>query len=172
MKKILIQNKIMKCFYNNQLLYEFDIVHGKNGYTNNKREGDMKTPIGNYKIINSFGINNNPGTNLDYYKLKGNEEWIDDPESIHYNTMQYSKGNWTSSEKLYNESIAYKYVIVFNYNIDPIEPFKGSAVFIHCKTKKDYTAGCIALNEDDMILLLKWVDNNTEIEIKNKLIVI
>ena len=38
---------------------------GKNGI-GKMREGDNKTPIGEYGLISAFGIKDNPGTKLEY----------------------------------------------------------------------------------------------------------
>ncbi|MFN8605570.1 MAG: hypothetical protein U0Z74_05910 [Romboutsia timonensis] len=37
---------------------------GQNGITNNKKEGDRKTPSGIYGFDIAFGLAENPGTNI------------------------------------------------------------------------------------------------------------
>lgn len=58
---------------------------GYNGMTGNKREGDGKTPIGVYGFGQAFGVNGNPGTSLSYRQVNGNDYWVDDVNSPHYN---------------------------------------------------------------------------------------
>ena len=42
---------------------------GKNGITDNKKEGDGKTPTGLYDLGTAFGVASNPGTKLSYRKF-------------------------------------------------------------------------------------------------------
>ena len=41
--------------------------------------------------------------------------------------------------------------------IEPIVPYKGSAIFLHCMTG-EYTAGCVAVPENDMLIILNLLD--------------
>lgn len=66
---------------------------------------------------------------------------------------------WNSAEHLMDYPQAYKYAIVINYNMSPVISGKGSAIFLHCMTGS-YTAGCIAIPEDDMLYILKHLDSS------------
>ena len=46
---------------------------GKNGITDNKKEGDGKTPTGSYDLGTAFGVASNPGTKLSYRKINNND---------------------------------------------------------------------------------------------------
>lgn len=83
---------------------------------------------------------------------------MDDPDSPLYNRWVESGDiKWKSAERLADYPQAYKYAVVINYNMSPTVPGKGSAIFLHCMTGS-YTAGCVAVPENDMALILKWLD--------------
>ena len=56
-------------------------------------------------------------------------------------------------------------MIVIDYNLKKPIPFKGSAIFIHLTQYYKPTAGCIALNKNDMLVLLKIINKKTKINI-------
>lgn len=130
---------------------------GKRGFTAEKKEGDMKTPVGVYGFDFIFGTGSNPGAKYEYRKTHGNEFWVDDANSPLYNTWQQgaSQGRWNSAENLYIP--AYKYAAVINYNTAERISGKGSAIFLHIKTGNG-TAGCVAISESDILKILQWVD--------------
>lgn len=151
-----------------QWIKVFDLMSakiGKNGVTENKAEGDMKSPLGVYSFSMFFGSVDNIGFKFPYKKVDGNQFWVDDAESEYYNTWQEgsSDGRWKSAENLLHP--AYKYAAVIDYNTKRIKG-KGSAIFFH-KINKGGTEGCIALCEEDLIKVLMWLDPN-----KNPLIIV
>ncbi|WP_304428020.1 L,D-transpeptidase [uncultured Clostridium sp.] len=135
---------------------------GRNGLTDNKREGDGCTPTGIYGMGEAFGINSNPGTSLSYRKLDGSEYWVDDSNSPHYNTMQFGapNGRWNSAEHLAGMGTAYNYSIVVDYNRYPVKAGKGSAIFLHVSTGSS-TAGCIAVPQSMMVKILNWINGGS-----------
>lgn len=141
-----------------QVFDKMDGKIGKNGVTENKVEGDMKTPIGVYSFGIFFGSGENLGFKFHYRKVDGNQFWVDDVESKYYNTWQYgtNKKDWKSAENLLHP--AYKYAAVINYNSKCIKG-KGSAIFFH-KINNGATAGCIAAKEDELIKILRWLNPN------------
>ena len=56
-------------------------------------------------------------------------------------------------------------LIVIDYNLKKPTPYKGSAIFIHLTNNYKPTAGCIALNKKDLLILLKLINKKTEIKI-------
>ena len=125
-------------------------------------ESDSKSPKGLYSLGFGFGTEDLSGLNIEYRKLSGTEYWVDDPSSQYYNkwvdTKETSK-DWSSAEDLKGAGRAYKYTVVVNYNMDPIVPGDGSAIFFHVKTAAS-TAGCLAIPEDNMLEVLKWLDSS------------
>lgn len=104
---------------------------------------------------------------MEYRQINTNCYWVDDSESPLYNQWAESDTvTWNSAEHLSDYPLAYKYAVVINYNMNPIIPNKGSAIFLHCMTGS-YTAGCIAVPEIDMLYILKWLDSA-----KNPIIII
>ena len=92
---------------------------GKNGITDNKKEGDGKTPTGLYDLGIAFGIASNPGTKLSYRKINNNDYWVDDPNSKYYNQwvdIRNVKKDWNSAEHLYSYKTAYKYLFTIYSN--------------------------------------------------------
>ena len=90
---------------------------GQNGITNNKKEGDRKTPSGIYGFDIAFGLAENPGTNIIYKQINKNDYWVDDPNSKYYN----------------------KWVDIMEVDKD----FNGP------------THGCVSVDEDTMVKILK-----------------
>ena len=153
----------------------FDRVYiGKNGFTKDKREGDMKTPLGLFKIGIAFSTTD---LNINYpcLKITENSYWVDDINSNFYNmwveigdiVANYNyitssdKITWNSAEHLIDYPTEYEQGFVIEYNTDNREKGKGSAIFFHVKDK-DYTAGCIAVNKEDMEYILNWLDKDKE----------
>ncbi len=104
---------------------------GSNGISYNKTEGDKCTPAGIFDILFAFGTGDR-ALNIDYYKIKAGDVWVDDVNSYFYNTMQTTSTpgkDWKSAEDLYakftgNRSVA---CIYFNYNGDGLTG--GSAYY-------------------------------------------
>lgn len=133
---------------------------GKNGLGKTK-EGDMKTPIGKYRITDAFGIKDNPGTMLPYTKVDSSYYWIDDSKSKYYNrlvSMNDVRKDWNSAENILGEGRAYSYVLALDYNSECL-PGIGSAIFIHVSIGRA-TSGCIAIPENDMILIMRNVKSD------------
>lgn len=147
-------------------VFKTKAILGKNGITQNKKEGDGATPLGLFELKSGFGISQ-VDTLLPYRVLDGSEHWVDDVNSAHYNTLQTTKSDWSSSEHLISEDLAYRYVVVVEYNTEPIVSGLGSAIFIHVHKGKP-TAGCVAVSEDVMVKILKWLNpaKNPKIIIK------
>ncbi len=139
----------------------FDVVIGGNGFTYDKVEGDKKSPIGIFSIERCFSRMDNPGTKLSFTKFNENDFWVDDPDSIYYNTYQKGlpNGRWSSAEDLYAIGMVYNYFLVIEYNTVDSIPGKGSAIFFHIWSGKDSsTMGCTAMDEDNLLKIIRWVD--------------
>jgi L,D-peptidoglycan transpeptidase YkuD (ErfK/YbiS/YcfS/YnhG family) len=147
--------------------FKFRCCIGKNGLTRDKKEGDLKTPKGTYKLgILYYRNDRNPisDTKLTIKRITKTMGWCIDPKNKYYNKeIEINKS--IKHEKLFRVDYKYNYLIVIEYNTKKIAPFKGSAIFIHLT--KDYkpTAGCIALKENDFLTLSKLISKNTKIKI-------
>lgn len=134
---------------------------GYNGFASvgQKAEGDGKTPQGTYGIQFMFGVNANPGVHSSYRLVNTYDYWNDDPASPNYNlwvdtqtTGLASAGN--NPEPMYQTPF-YNYGAVIKYNVARV-PGAGSAIFLHVTTGGD-TAGCVALPQNDLLQVLRWL---------------
>ena len=132
---------------------------GKKGW-GKTREGDLKTPRGVFHFTMAFGINDDPGCEIDYTKVDETHYWVGDSDSEKYNqfvsTRDYKNFNKKDSEHIIDYKLAYKYCLNISYNEDGT-PGKGSAIFLHCYTKNKFTGGCVAIPEGKMIEVLRHV---------------
>ena len=132
----------------------------------NKKEGDYSTPKGLYNLKKLYFRKDRvaiPKCKITKKIIEKNMAWCDDPNDKKYNEeiQVHTKNN---KENLYRDDHIYDYIISISHNSKKI-PFKGSAIFIHLT--KDYkpTAGCIALKKSSFEILLKLINNKTQIKI-------
>ncbi|MBR4320029.1 MAG: L,D-transpeptidase family protein [Oscillospiraceae bacterium] len=134
-------------------------VVGKNGVSSESREGDYRTPKGFFPLGFAFGTEELDTLNIEYRKINSNCYFVDDPESEFYNQWVESDSvTWNSAEHLADYPTAYHYSVVIDYNMNPVVPYAGSAIFLHVMTGS-YTAGCVAVPKSDMIDILYWLND-------------
>ena len=68
-------------------------------------------------------------------------------------------------EKLKRKDNKYDLLIPIKYNFKKPITGMGSCIFIHLTKNYKPTAGCIALNKKDFIIMLKLIDKKTKIKI-------
>ena len=148
--------------------YKVKCALGKRGIGHKKKEGDLITPIGQYKI--KFILYRKDRIKKIQSKLKKviikkNMGWCDDPNSEKYNKLINLPFNF-KYEKLFKKENTYDIILVLNYNMNPIKKNKGSAIFIHV-VKKNYrkTKGCIAIGKTQLLKIIKKIKNNTKVKI-------
>ncbi len=148
--------------------FYFKCCIGKKGLTFKKIEGDNKTPKGIFKIGDLFYRKdrvNKPTTSLLSKTINTKMRWCNDVNnSKNYNKLIINK-NKLRSEKLHRRDNKYDYLIVINYNIPKRITGKGSAIFIHLTKNYKPTAGCIALDKKDFLILAKLINKKTKIKI-------
>ena len=145
----------------------FRCAVGKKGISSKKREGDFCTPRGSFNLGTVYYRSDrirNIKTKLKLIKIKKNMGWCNDPRSKKYNSLVKIRDKF-KHEKLYRKDNKYDIVVVIGYNFKKPIPFNGSAIFLHLT--KDYkgTAGCIALNKNDLLILLRLINKKTKIRI-------
>ena len=135
---------------------------GKNGIGKAK-EGDMKTPVGEYYFTKAFGILENPGAKVDYVQVNKSHYWVDDVNSKYYNQLvstQKVERDWISAEHICEYGELYHYVLATSYNEECVAGL-GSAVFLHCASEEtEYTAGCVAIPEKYMLQIMKMLEKD------------
>jgi L,D-peptidoglycan transpeptidase YkuD (ErfK/YbiS/YcfS/YnhG family) len=151
--------------------YKLKCALGKRGIGYKKKEGDLITPVGKYKI--NYILYRKDRIKKIYSKIrtiviKKNMAWCDDPESKDYNKLIKLPSDF-SFEKLYKKENIYDIVLVLDYNMNPIIKNKGSAIFIHV-AKKNFkkTEGCIALRKIHLLKIIKLLESNTKVKIVNQ----
>ena len=161
---IIIKNKVTLLF--DDFIFRCSI--GKKGLAKNKIEGDKKTPVGIFSLGNLFyrkDRNVKPLTKLKCVPIEKDMGWCDDVKSKkYYNKLTKSSKN-IRHEKLFRRDYKYDFLIPINYNTKKTVIGKGSAIFIHLTKKFKPTAGCIAINKKDFLILLKLINKNTKIKI-------
>ena len=148
------------------LKYKIKCSIGKEGITRNKKEGDLKTPKGKFKLKLIFYRKDKIKilkTSLKKIAIQKNMGWCDDIKSKKYNKLISFPFKY-SAEKLWREDNMYDVAIVLNHNLNPVKKNKGSAIFLHI-AKKNYTPtkGCIAINRKDMLSLIANLKINSAI---------
>ena len=149
--------------------YKLKCSVGKSGVTHSKKEGDLTTPKGLFKL------------GLLYYRkdrikslkcrikkrvIKKRMGWCNDSRSKKYNQEIYFPFKYRA-EKLYRKDKIYDIFINIKYNHSPIVKGKGSAIFLHLSDKKyKPTRGCVAILKKDFFKILPLINYNTKILIK------
>ena len=148
--------------------FKFRCCVGKKGFTQNKLEGDKKTPIGIFSLGNLYYRHDRvekPETNLNIIRIKKNMAWCDDVSNRKFYNKITNLSKKVKSEKLFRKDYKYDYFIPIKYNwINPKIP-KGSAIFLHLTKNFKSTNGCIAMMKKDFLILLKLIKKNTKIKI-------
>ncbi len=140
---------------------------GKRGVKSKKKEGDLTTPRGVFKLGPVYYRNDRvpkPVTKLKCYKIKKNMGWCNDVNSKYYNRKIIIKKK-IKHEKMFRKDYKYDYVILINYNYQNPIINKGSAIFLHLTNNYKPTLGCIALKKKDLLILLKIAKRNAKIKI-------
>ena len=147
--------------------FKFRCCIGKKGTKKLKKEGDFSTPRGTFSIGPVYYRADRvkkPITNLKTIKIKPKMGWCNDINSKYYN-KKIIVNKKIKHEKLFRNDFKYNYLVIINYNTKKIIINKGSAIFIHLTKNFKPTSGCIALNEKDLLILLKVISKKTKIKI-------
>ena len=160
---IIIKNK--KLIINN---YKVKCALGKRGIGIKKREGDLITPKGKFRISYILYRKDRVGnltSKLKKIVIKKNMGWCNDPESKDYNKLIRFPFSFTA-ERLFKKDNTYDIVLVLNYNSNPIKKNKGSAIFLHiAKNNFISTEGCIAIKKSDLRFISSIINKKTLIQI-------
>jgi L,D-peptidoglycan transpeptidase YkuD (ErfK/YbiS/YcfS/YnhG family) len=131
-----------------------------------KREGDGCTPLGIWPLRGVLlrpGRVEAGGIRLPWRWVRQGDGWSDDPADPAYNRPVHLPRPF-SAETLLREDEAYDVIIVLGHNDVPPVPGKGSAIFFHLSEGRP-TAGCIAVDRDDMLKLLPLLSPDDVMEI-------
>jgi L,D-peptidoglycan transpeptidase YkuD (ErfK/YbiS/YcfS/YnhG family) len=113
-----------------------------------KREGDGKTPLGDYRIVELRYRPDRmmrPRTRLPVKALRPSDGWCDDPRDRRYNRPVRLPIR-ASFERMWRDDGLYDVVVVLDHNQRPRIPGRGSAIFLHvARDGLQPTEGCVAL---------------------------
>ena len=130
---------------------------GRNGVTHRKREGDGKTPLGQFALKGGFVRRDHlaiPANRLTLQQSLPQHGWCDDPRAPSYNRLVRLPSPH-GHETLQRADGLYDVVIVLDYNLQPRIRAHGSAIFFHLtRGPHDPTAGCVAISREAMRRLL------------------
>ena len=148
--------------------YKLKCCIGKSGIKKVKKEGDLSTPKGTFKLGFLYYRKDRiklPKCKIKKKIIKKNMGWCNDSKSNKYN-KQISFPYKYSAEKLYKKENVYDLFLLIKYNTKPVVKKKGSAIFLHI-SKKNYqpTHGCVAISKKDFLKILPLINNKTSIAI-------
>jgi L,D-peptidoglycan transpeptidase YkuD (ErfK/YbiS/YcfS/YnhG family) len=132
---------------------------GSAGMAPEAKSGVPATPMGVYSLDSAFGTAPNPGTGLPYTQVSGsNYWWSGDDHSPTFNSMQVCQKaqcpfNTGDSENL--QIPQYKHAVVMGVNKNKT-PGGGAAFFFHT-TDGQPTEGCVAVDDAQLVSIMKWL---------------
>lgn len=173
MKKLIIRpktNNISKgMVYSNSKNFQCSL--GWAGINRIKKEGDGKTPAGNFSLKQIYYREDRIPKPLSKIPTKSIEKdygWCDQPSDPAYNQLVRLPYRGRA-ECLWRKDEIYDLIVVINHNTNPVIARAGSAIFIHIETLNfKHTNGCIGMKLKDLIYLLKRCNPSTKIDIKIK----
>ena len=148
--------------------FKFKCSIGKRGLTKNKVEGDKKTPKGIFSLGNLYyrkNRNTKPITDIKSIPIKKKMGWSNDEKNKRFYNKLIKTNKKIKHEKLYRKDYKYDYFIPINYNTKKTILGKGSAIFLHLTKNYAPTAGCIAIQKKDFLILIKLINKKTKIKI-------
>ena len=148
--------------------YKVKCAVGKRGIATKKKEGDLITPKGKFKIKYILYRKDRVyslKTKIKKIIIKKDMGWCNDSASQKYNKLIRFPFKFRA-ENLYKKDNTYDIILVLSYNSDPVIKNKGSAIFLHIakKNHKD-TNGCVAVYKTSLKKIIKIIDRKTIIKI-------
>ena len=137
---------------------------GRSGFSADHHEGDGTTPAGSFPVTAIMGRQPDPGVRFPYRQLVPGDCFVSDVSSPSYNQLVTASPCVKPNEDMFAIGIGpYRYLATVGYNVDPVVPGLGSAIFLH---RHQYdsagrtvpTSGCVSLSETDLLAVLRWLD--------------
>ena len=148
--------------------FKFRCSIGKKGTTKKKKEGDKKTPKGTFEIENLYfrkDRKEKPSTLLKCIQIKKDMGWCNDVRFPKKYNKIFKIDKKIKHEKLKRKDYKYDLLIPIKYNFNKPITGKGSCIFIHLTIDYKPTAGCVALREKDLLIMLKLIKKDSKIKI-------
>ena len=148
--------------------YKIKCSIGKSGINLIKKEGDLASPKGQFKL----GLLYYRKDRIKHLKcrikkkiIKRNMGWCNDSRSKKYNREINFPFKY-KAEKLYRKDKIYDIFINIKYNFYPTIKKGGSAIFLHLSNNYKPTLGCVAISKEDFLKIIPLINKNTKILIK------
>jgi len=141
---------------------------GRSGVRADKREGDGSTPAGTFPLVSVLYRPDRiapPLSQLPVRPLAPSDGWVDEPGDPNYNrpvSLPYP----ASAEQMWRQDGLYDALVVIGYNMAPVIPGAGSAIFLHVAAP-DFapTAGCVAVEKNVLLGLLPLLGPGSKITV-------
>jgi len=141
---------------------------GRSGVRADKREGDGATPAGTFPLVSVLYRPDRiapPLSQLPVRPLAPSDGWVDEPGDPNYNrpvSLPYP----ASAEQMWRQDGLYDALVVIGYNMAPVIPGAGSAIFLHVAAP-DFapTAGCVAVEKNVLLGLLPLLGPGSKITV-------
>jgi L,D-peptidoglycan transpeptidase YkuD (ErfK/YbiS/YcfS/YnhG family) len=142
---------------------------GRAGVTARKKEGDGATPSGVFPLVAAFYRADRispPRTRLSLRALSPSSAWGNDPADRDSNRL-VSLPHAGHAEPMWLDDAVYDLLVVIGYNLNPVVPGAGSAIFLHV-AHPDFsaTAGCIAVEKQILVRLMPLLGPGSTITVR------
>ena len=148
--------------------FYFKCCIGKKGLSITKKEGDKKTPMGEFSLGYLYYRKDRiikPITKLKCVSIKRDMGWCNDQMNKKYYNKIIKINKKVKHEKLFRKDYKYDLMIPINYNTKIRKLGAGSAIFLHLTNNYKPTVGCVAISKKDFIILLKLINKKTKIKL-------
>lgn len=131
---------------------------GSAGLAPQAKSGYPATPMGVFTLPFAFGTAPNPGGGLKYVQVGPDHWWSGDDNSPTFNTMQVCRKDQCPFDTAASENLdipQYKHAVVMGVNTARV-PGNGAAFFFHT-TDGGPTEGCVAIDDDQLVQIIRWL---------------
>ena len=118
-----------------------------------RRQGTGTTPLGSYRLLQSFGTHPRAATwDLPYRRIRRGDYWVEDNQSRYYNRYRNKaqggfrwrlKSGPDTSEPLQDFPRQYEYAVNTSFNRNQVR-HRGAGIFLHVNGR-GATAGCVSV---------------------------
>ena len=131
-----------------------------------KREGDGKSPAGEFQLGAAFGYAppDSAALRIAYIQAGPTLQCVDDPASDHYNELRFRPADgpppWASAEDMRRSDEAYRWGVVVEHNSGwQRVAGGGSCIFLHVWSgPTSHTVGCTAMDAGRLVEVMRWLD--------------
>ena len=150
--------------------FEDEGFWGFNGVKKVILEADGCTPVGCFPFRFAYGINEDPGSVMEYKQATPTAYMVDDVNSKYYNLWVDTEdegvvADWKTAEHVIDFPTSYNYGLFIDNN-PACDTTQGSSVIcIHCTSPRGFSPGCINIAEEHILTLVTELDYTSRIVI-------